>query len=62
MYMYKLAKTTEVKTSVLNCVKYIKNENQRVSLRKKKIRKRWDSFFFFWVNLSMKPIHDIGVN
>ena len=28
--IYKLAKTREIKTRDLNCVKYIKDENQRV--------------------------------
>ena len=66
IYIYKLAKTMEMKTSDLNCVKYIKNENQRVSLRKMRLKKRWKIYFGkliyethtrYWSELS-NPLED----
>ena len=55
-----------MKTSDLNCVKYIKNENQRVSLRKMRLKKRWKIYFGkliyethtrYWSELS-NPLED----
>ena len=43
--MYKLAKTMEMKTRVLNGVKCIKDGDRRVLVKEEEIKERWKSYF-----------------